>query len=91
MNLKIIVRYFEELEEEYKVFSDKEYYDFMTSKCINNDSLHKFICHYLWYKDLCGDAYGIKQVVEHISEIFNGRKDIYVIEIIIEILEKYYE
>lgn len=91
MNLNIIVRYFEELEEEFKVFSTMGYSDFMLSKSIDSDLLRDIICHYIWYKDVSGDAYGVKHAIEHISEVYNGRNDTYVIEIIIEVLEKYYE
>ena len=91
MNLNIIIRYFEELEEEFKVFSSREYYDFMLNKSIDNPILRNFICSFLWYQDISGDSYSIKHMVFHTSQKYIARNETYDIEIIIEVLEKYYE
>lgn len=93
MNLSIIIRYFEELEEEFKVFSDLTFKEFSKDKHLDNPELRGFIYSYIYNvhtpMDRSGDT--LKNIIYYLNQMYESMDNEVAIQIIIEVLEKYYE
>lgn len=93
MNLSIIIRYFEELEEEFKVFSGLTFKEFSKDKHLDNVELRWFIYSYIYNvhspKDKSG--YALKNKIYYLNQMYESMDNEVAIQIIIEVLEKYYE
>lgn len=91
MNLSIIIRYFEELEEEFKVFSGLTFDQFSKDKHLDNLDLKYFISMYNAHSFKDKSGYALKNIIYYLYQIYISMGDAVSIQIIIEVLEKYYE
>lgn len=91
MNLSIIIRYFEELEEEFKVFTDLTFNEFSKDKHLDNVELSEFIIMYNIYPYLDNAGFTLKNKIYYLYQMYESMDNEVAIQIIIEVLEKYYE